>query len=79
MRGKELFDQVVKASRLAPLVAPFTIKRLLMRVGVYEEESLTPAALEKAMPHFRSGLAAYLTGAELERALADLGAMSRST
>lgn len=77
MNGQELFDQIVRATRLTPLVAPFTVKRLLMRVGVFDVRTLTPAALEKAMPHFQTGLAAYLPSPELERAIADLRAIAQ--
>lgn len=64
-----LFDQLVVASGISPLVAPFTVRRLLMRADVVPPEAVTPEQLAVALPNFREGLAVYLADAELQEAL----------
>lgn len=70
-----LFDEVVEASGLNRLIAPFTISRLLARDGVTPDE-LTPEVLTRVLPGLEEGLAVYLRGAELDRALADIRRLS---
>jgi len=66
-----LFDQVVAASRLNRLVAPFTVSRLLTRAGVLPND-LTGEGLLAALPHLEHGLALYLDADELREALRDI-------
>ena len=66
-----LFDEVVAASRLNRLVAPFTVSRLLTRAGVLPDQ-LTPEALRAALPHFEQGFALYLEADELRAAMQDM-------
>jgi hypothetical protein len=63
-----LFDEVVEASGLNSLIAPFTVSRLLLSADVQPQE-LTPGALTDALPHLEEGLAVYLRGEDLARAL----------
>ncbi len=70
-----LFDEVVAASGLAELIAPFTVSRLLVAADVTPSE-LTREDLAQAMPHLERGLAVYLSPDELERALGNLRALA---
>ncbi len=69
------FAQVVGASRLNAMVAPFTVSRLLVRADV-RPETLTPQELKRALPELESGLAVYLRGDELDRALSAVRALA---
>lgn len=69
---ERLFDQVVAASRLSRVIAPFTMSRLLISAGVLPDE-MTPQDLSRAMPKLEIGLSLYLQGEELERSLSDIG------
>jgi len=62
-----LFDDVVAASGLSRVIAPFTISRLLISAGVIPSE-MTPQDLARALPGLDAGLALYLEGPELEAA-----------
>ena len=75
--GSTLFDDVVKATRLVDLIAPFTVSRLLVGAGVSPQE-LTRADLAEAMPHLERGLAIYLRDDELSGALADIRVLAGS-
>lgn len=66
-----LFDEVVRASGLVELIAPFTLSRLLVAADVAPQE-MTREDLARALPHLESGLAVYLTGDELDRAIANI-------
>ncbi|HVM68239.1 MAG TPA: hypothetical protein VM204_00180 [Gaiellaceae bacterium] len=68
---QSFLDEIVAASGLAPLLAPFTVTRLLIKAGV------TPATvdadgLRRALPELEHGLAVYLSPEQLEEALARL-------
>ncbi|HEX8102728.1 MAG TPA: hypothetical protein VF533_08960 [Solirubrobacteraceae bacterium] len=63
-----LFDQAVAASGLNPVIAPFTVSRLLLRVDV-QPKQLTPEGLARALPALEEGLGVYLRGEDLERSL----------
>jgi hypothetical protein len=71
MSGSDFLDRVVAASGLMDLIAPFTIRRLLISAGVAPDE-VTPAELATAMPHLERGLGVYLDDDQLRVALADL-------
>jgi hypothetical protein len=73
--GSSLFDEVVEASGLVSLIAPFTVSRLLVGANVSPRE-LTPQDLQRALPDLESGLAVYLSETDLEEALAKLRALS---
>ena len=66
-----LFDQIVEASGLNEVVAPFTVSRLLLRADV-QPESVSRDGLERALPELESGLRVYLTEGEADAALARL-------
>ena len=71
MRGRELFDAVVAASRLNALVAPFTITRLLVRSNA-SPDTLTREQLTQALPRIEEGLRVYLTESEVAAAIQDI-------
>ena len=64
----ELFDEVVAASGLADVIAPFAISRLLVRAGVSPRD-LTREDLARALPELEQGLSVYLKGDDLQRAV----------
>lgn len=70
-----LFDEVIAASRLTPLIAPFTITRLLVRADVVPRE-LTRDDLARALPTLEEGLRVYLDEDELAEALTELRALA---
>ena len=67
-----LFDQVVAASGLTPLVAPYTIRRLLLRENIVPPETVTREQLERALPNLLTALRVYLDGEEHAAATAAL-------
>jgi hypothetical protein len=70
-----LFDDVVKATGLVELIAPFTVSRLLVAAGVSPRD-MTREDLALALPHLERGLAIYLRGDELARAVDDIRALA---
>jgi hypothetical protein len=66
-----LFDDVVEATGLAQLIAPFTVSRLLVAADVVPGE-LTAEGLARALPELERGLSVYLGPDELARALTNL-------
>ena len=70
-----LFDRIVVASGLTPLVAPYTIRRLLMREDVVPPEQVTREQLERALPNLISALRVYLGQEEHETAVRALRAL----
>ena len=70
-----LFDEVVAASGLTELIAPFTVSRLLVAADVQPSE-LTPESLSRALPQLEQGLSVYLGPDELATALERLRALA---
>ena len=68
--GTSLFDSLVIATGIDRLVAPFTVRRLLMRVNVFRIEALTRNDIERVRPHLQSELARYLDAREIPSAMA---------
>ena len=66
-----LMEEVVKASGLVELIAPFTVSRLLISAGVSPPE-LTSDDLRRALPELERGLRVYLDEDQLEQALSRL-------
>ena len=66
--GTPLFEEVVAASGLNDLIAPFAVSRMLVSADV-EPQTLTADGLKRALPQLEEGLAVYLRGPELEGAL----------
>ena len=64
-----LFDEVVEASGLLDMIAPFTVSRLLLSAGIAAPRELTPAQLRQALPELERGLGVYLRGDDLARTL----------
>ncbi len=69
--AEQLFEQAVQASRLARVVAPFTMIRLLVRANV-PPRALTREGLARALPEIEQGLRVYLSDDDLEGAMRDL-------
>lgn len=75
MSPSALLDAVVRASRLNR-VAPFTVRRLLIRSDVLPDE-LTPAQLAQALPALERGLAVYLEPEDLRLAITEIRALAQ--
>lgn len=71
-----LFDEVVDASGLAQVIAPFAISRLLVSAGVVPPQDVTPESLRDALPALEEGLAAYLRDEGLEQAVSRVRALA---
>jgi hypothetical protein len=71
-----LFDEVVEASGLSPVIAPFTISRLLLRAGVRTE--LDADGLARALDEIERGLGVYLPAEEVAAAMGRIGALARA-
>lgn len=69
------FDEIVAASGLNEVVAPFTVSRLLLRADV-QPESVGPGELARALPELERGLRVYLGDGEATEALARLRGLS---
>jgi hypothetical protein len=63
-----LFDEVVEATGLVSLIAPFAVTRLLISAGL-TPKAFTAEELGRALPNFEEGLSVYLKPEELEQAL----------
>lgn len=70
-----LFDQVVAASGLNEIVAPFTISRLLLRADA-QPDQLRPEDLARALPELERGIRVYLTDEEAAEAVDKLRALA---
>ena len=68
MEGRPLFEEVVAASGLNALVAPFTVSRLLLRADA-QPDTLDTAALQRALPELERGIGPYLTEDEVSAAM----------
>lgn len=56
----DLYRRLVDATGLHASVAPFTVRRVLLRIGVFEPGArLTRADIESALPHFAEVLRAF--------------------
>ena len=69
--SQDLLDEVVEASGLLPLIAPFTVRRLLIAADV-SPQTLTRQDLEKALPQLERGLSVYLDDGQLADSLTRL-------
>jgi hypothetical protein len=70
-----LFDDVVAASGLNELIAPFTVSRLLVSADVDPRE-LSREGLARALPELERGLGLYLRGDALARAMRTIRALA---
>jgi hypothetical protein len=64
-------DEVVEASGLLSLIAPFTVSRLLIAAGLSPND-LTREQLLRALPELEKGLSVYLDEGQLDAALSRL-------
>ena len=62
-----LFDEIVKASGLHEIVAPFTVSRLLVRAGV-TPETVDGDSLGAALSDLVDGIRVYLSEEEAQAA-----------
>ena len=70
-----LFERIVAASGLLPAVAPFTIRRLLIRELILPPESVTHEEFERVLPNLTQALGVYFEKDEHERVTDTLRAL----
>jgi hypothetical protein len=70
-----LFERIVTASGLIPAVAPYTIRRLLIRELILPPESVTPEQFERVLPNVTKALAVYFEQEEHDRVAGALRAL----
>ena len=73
-----LFERIVVASGLLPAVAPFTIRRLLIRELILPPESVTHEELERVLPNLTQALGVYFERDEHERVTDALQALLKA-
>lgn len=73
---ESLFDRIVAASGLTPVVAPYTIRRLLLRANVVPPEKVSVSELRSALPELLAELRAYLGVEDYEGVAAALEALA---
>lgn len=73
--SRSFLDEVVAASGLSPVIAPFTISRLLLRAGVRGE--VDPAGLATALGEIENGLRVYLPDDEVAAAMTRLRSLAQ--
>jgi hypothetical protein len=71
-----LFDDIVAASGLNEVVAPFTVSRLLVRADVPQPEQVSRDDLTRALPELERGIRVYLEKGEADDAIARLRALA---
>ena len=74
-----LFDDVVRATGLVELIAPFTVSRLLVAADVSAPQEVTRSDLARALPTLERGLAVYLDDERLAQAVTRLRDLARVT
>jgi hypothetical protein len=72
-----LFDGIVAASGLTPVIAPYTIRRLLLRAGIVPPEQVTTDELRQILPTLVGELRVYLGQEEHEAAATALRTLAR--
>jgi hypothetical protein len=71
------FEEIVAASGLNEVVAPFTVSRLLLRADV-QPEAVAPVDLARALPELERGLRVYLPDGEAAEAVARLRSLAEA-
>ena len=74
-----LFDDVVRATGLVELIAPFTVSRLLVAADVAAPQEVTRPDLARALPTLERGLAVYLDDERLAQAITRLRDLAHVT
>jgi hypothetical protein len=73
--SSSFFDEAAAATGLSPVIAQFTLTRLLLRAGVHGD--LGPAELARALGEIEQGLRVYLPEPEVAAAMARLRALAQ--
>lgn len=76
MAEGSLYDRIVAASGLTPVIAPYTIRRLLLRANVVPPEGVTLEEYRELLPSLLAELRVYLAHDEHESAAAALRALA---
>jgi hypothetical protein len=78
MSTSSFLDQVVSATKLSPLLAPFVVRRICVNQGVVAAE-LGGAELRRILPKLLEAIGQYLDPAAVAGARADLERLARSS
>lgn len=76
MAEGSLYDRIVAASGLTPVIAPYTIRRLLLRANIVPPERVTLEQYQRLLPSLIDELHVYLGPEEHEAAAAALRALA---
>jgi hypothetical protein len=68
-------EDLVRATRLAPSVGPFTIRRLMFRAGIFASDGFSVADVQRARPAIEAELQEILSPADRAAAQRDLTAL----
>ena len=68
-------DELVRVTRLAPSVGPFTLRRLFLRVRVFESGTYSTEAVRTALPEIRPELREILPPADYVAAVQGIDAL----
>lgn len=68
-------DELVRASRLAPSVGPFTLRRLFLRARIFASGTYTAEDVRTALPGIRRELQDILPPEEFRQASQSLDAL----
>ena len=76
MAEGSLYDQIVATSGLTPVIAPYTVRRLLLRANIVPPENVTLDEYRRLLPSLIAELRVYLGHEEHEAAAAALRALA---
>ena len=76
MAEGSLYDRIVAASGLTPVIAPYTIRRLLLRANIVPPENVTLDEYRRLLPGLLAELRVYLGHEEHEATEAALRALA---
>jgi hypothetical protein len=69
---RAFLEEVAAATHVTPAIAPFVVRRSLLRAGVIPADSVSPDSLREALPALEQSIAVYLDERQLQQAMADL-------
>jgi hypothetical protein len=71
-------EDLVRVTRLAPSVGPFTIRRLMFRAGIFASDGFSAADVQRARPAIEAELHEILSPSDRAAAERDLAALLAS-
>ena len=75
--GKELFDNVVRVSGLAPVIGASTLRRVFTALHI-EPEEMTRSDLKRALPSIDQALRIFLPHARARQSMSDITKLTQN-